>query len=410
MNKKITGKKIPSKPEIAYVLPELSISGGIAIALYHILELRKLGRNAIAIVISHQNNGDWFPYIDQIPVISVKNYLERFEKFSIKYLTATWWETAFVVENMKAENKFYFLQSLENRFYPEGNSKQDAFFLSLGLGLTVFTEAKWIQRWLRKNLNINAVHAPNGLDQKIFYPDHKIADRTKLRVLVEGAGNVFYKGVTDCFDALNGLDVDVWYVSTDGFTLPHWKIDKLFLKIPQSEMRKIYSECDVLLKMSKVEGVFGPPLEMMACGGTCVVGDVTGYDEYCVHEKNCLVVDKDSPEEARSAILRLINTPDLLQSLKNQGPPTARKFAWKKTAVILNKHIYKKKIRKQKPYQIFMNENMQKIKEHIDELERTKVALAEKENLINLVYSSPTWKIGNFIVYPFKKIRNFFRG
>ena len=54
-------------------------------------------------------------------------------------------------------------------------------------------------------------------------------------------------------------------------------------------MYEIYNQCDVLLKMSKVEGVFGPPLEMMACGGTCVVGNVSGYDEYCVHEKIVLL-------------------------------------------------------------------------------------------------------------------------
>ncbi|MCE9499118.1 MAG: glycosyltransferase family 4 protein [Leptospira sp.] len=403
-------KKRISKPEIGYVLPELSISGGIAIALYHILELRKLGRNAIAIVEKNENNGDWFPHINEIPVISLREYEEKFGKYRIKYLTATWWETSFTVERMNAEHKFFFLQSLENRFYPEGNSLQDGFFLSLGLGLNIFTEAKWIRDWLRKNLKIDAIHVPNGLDTTIFHPGNRKPNSGKLRVLIEGAGGTFYKGVAHCFEAISNLDVEIWYVSTDGVILPEWKVDRLFTKIPQSEMQKIYSECDVLLKMSKVEGVFGPPLEMMACGGTCVVGNVSGHDEYCENERNCLIIDKDSPGEARNAILRLMNDREFLKNLQIQGPVTAKKFQWKKSANILNKTVYSHKIKKQSPERTFLNQNLRKAKEYLVQLEETKILIRDSQNQINLIYSSLTWKIGEIILYPARIIRNFFSG
>lgn len=43
--------------------------------------------------------------------------------------------------------------------------------------------------------------------------------------------------------------------------------------------------------------MFGPPLEMFHCGGTSIVYDVTGHDEYIVHDKNGLVAKTDDDEK-----------------------------------------------------------------------------------------------------------------
>lgn len=60
---------------------------------------------------------------------------------------------------------------------------------------------------------------------------------------------------------------------------------------------EIYRSCDVIVKLSYIEGMFGPPLEMFHCGGTAIVYDVTGHDEYIVHEKNALVVKTDDDKQ-----------------------------------------------------------------------------------------------------------------
>ena len=48
-----------------------------------------------------------------------------------------------------------------------------------------------------------------------------------------------------------------------------------------------------MLKLSRVEGMFGPPLEGFHMGATCVVTAVTGHEEYVEHGENGLVVDWD---------------------------------------------------------------------------------------------------------------------
>jgi glycosyltransferase involved in cell wall biosynthesis len=91
----------------------------------------------------------------------------------------------------------------------------------------------------------------------------------------------------------------------------------------------------VLLKMSRVEGFFGPPLEMMACGGTAVVAKVTGYDEYIVDGQNALVVEPGDIAGARFAIHQLIEAPGMRQRLVKEGLITAARWRWTPTIDVL---------------------------------------------------------------------------
>jgi hypothetical protein len=93
-------------------------------------------------------------------------------------------------------------------------------------------------------------------------------------------------------------------------------------------MNEIYSSCDILLKLSRVEGFFGPPLEMMACGGVCVVGAVTGHEEYIADGENALVVDPTDIKGARGAVQRLIADRNLREKLRKNGLRTAAQWPW----------------------------------------------------------------------------------
>ena len=97
-------------------------------------------------------------------------------------------------------------------------------------------------------------------------------------------------------------------------------------------MRKIHSSCDVFLKMSRVEGFFGPPMEAMACGCSVVVGKVSGYDEYIVHEENALVAEQGDVEGARRVVQRLLSDAALRDRLVKRGFETAKAWTWEQSA------------------------------------------------------------------------------
>ena len=72
--------------------------------------------------------------------------------------------------------------------------------------------------------------------------------------------------------------------------------------------------------------MFGPPLEMMHCGGTAVVWDVTGHEDYVVHGENALVTPTGDYDSIVAALDRLATDPELTARLASGGLSTAA--AW----------------------------------------------------------------------------------
>jgi O-antigen biosynthesis protein len=279
---------------------------------------------------------EWFPN-QSVPVI----YIEEW-KGPLDVLVATGWRTAFCLPRISATVKCYFVQSDETRFFPAGSIWKLLASLTYYFGANYLTEAKWIQDWLYKTFGHNAALIPNGLDETIFYPTLPLQPRGSLpRVLLEGAIALPYKGMAEAFAAIASLDVEVWCVSSLGRPQKGWKCDRFFERVPMVEMHRIYSSCDILLKLSRVEGVFCPPLEMMACGGVAVVSRVTGYDEYIIDGFNALVVDINDIKGAREAVAKLLSDKPLRESLIANGLVTAQKWKWEESIDRLEKYFSK---------------------------------------------------------------------
>ena len=321
---------------IAYLIPDCGISGGVAVACQHTNRLLHRGHDVYLISQTHETQINWFPGLD-VPIRNIDDFPQ-----DLNVLIATGWNTSFDIVDLPAKHKFYFVQSDETRFYPEDSVWKDFAALSYLLKLDYITEAKWIQSWLKNNFDHKAKLIPNGIDQEIFFPDKPLTPRSKKpRILLEGAIDLPYKGMKDAFAAVKNLDAEIWCVSSLGKPRPEWHCDKFFSHVPMDEMRHIYSSCDVLLKMSKVEGFFGPPLEMMACGGAVVVSKVTGYDEYIVDEYNALVVEPGDIQGAREAVQQIFSNPALKDRLIANGKVTADQMDWESSIDILEAHLNK---------------------------------------------------------------------
>ena len=72
----------------------------------------------------------------------------------------------------------------------------------------------------------------------------------KKRILIEGPINSPFKGIADSYESVKDLDCEIWFVSNDGKPKQHWRHDKFLEKVPMTDMHKVYSSCDILLKMS----------------------------------------------------------------------------------------------------------------------------------------------------------------
>ncbi|HPL69818.1 MAG: glycosyltransferase family 4 protein [Anaerolineaceae bacterium] len=320
--------------KIGYLIPGCGISGGIAVVCQHANRLLKRGHDVIIISETMEKDIHWFPN-QEVPIITIDEY-----ENNLDILVATGWSTSFKVVNLPANHKCYFVQSDETRFHENNSTWQHITALSYLLNFNFFTEAQWIQKWLKQYFNHSAELIPNGLDEKIFFPDKPLAPKKqKPRILLEGAIALPYKGMSDAFEAVKDLDAEIWCVSSLGKPKPDWRCDRFFSQVPMEMMRRIYSSCDILLKLSRVEGFFGPPLEMMACGGVVVVGKVSGYDEYIVDGHNALVVEPGDIPSTTAAIKELINNIPLRQSLTQNGFETVKAWGWENSIVKLERYF-----------------------------------------------------------------------
>jgi len=82
----------------------------------------------------------------------------------------------------------------------------------------------------------------------------------------------------------------------------------------------------VLLKLSRVEGVFTPPLEAFHLGATAVVWPVTGHDEYVEHGVNGIVAGWDDIRGTARWLDLLASDEELLARLRRGALETARRW------------------------------------------------------------------------------------
>ena len=314
---------------IYFLVPGTEISGGIAVIFRHANMLLDKGYDVKILSLNNKNSEDWYPNqkVKIIPYSQTRSILKSGE---IDILIATAYSTAYTVDMTRARRKFYFVQSDESRFYPDDKMLTEAIRNTYSLSLEYIVIAHWLQDWLRKEFNQNAYYVPLGLDSNIFRETEPIKERTdKFRVLVEGAIDVPYKGMDDAMEAVRDLGCEIWIVSGRGKPKPNWKYDRFFEKVSLKDMPAIYSSCDILLKMSKVESFCYPPLEMMACGGVSVIRKVTGIEEYAINEYNCLIVNDVT--QARLAIQRLIQDKKLRRIIVENGYRTSQEWDWQRS-------------------------------------------------------------------------------
>ncbi len=330
--KVILGKRA----KIAYVIPGVKISGGVAIVLNHVNRLKDRGYDVRILTFSLDTKIDWFP--NHVPIFSVLN-LKQLEK-DIDVMVATHWSTASWVESSDTPRRLYFVQSDERRFNPDNAEEVAAITETYKMDLEYMTEALWIQRWLKEEFHHKAYYVPNGLDPQIFFRSQPIGEpKKKIRILLEGPIDSWFKGMRDVYAAVEALECELWIVSSQGRPPSEWRYDRFFENVPMREMKDIYSSCDIFLKMSYMEGFFGPPMEAMACGCAVVVGKVTGYDEYIVDGTNALVVEQGNVSGAKRAVEKLMQNESLRQQLIDGGYKTAKEWNWNRSMDLLEKVI-----------------------------------------------------------------------
>lgn len=253
--------------------------------------------------------------------------IEKARDQEYDFVIATWWKTALELGGFSARHYGYFVQSIESRFYdPAELPLRSLVESTYRLPLNYITEAGWIQRYLHDPHGQASAVVRNGIRKDIYQPCGSIANRMRpkgLRVLVEGHFGVPFKNTALSVRLAREAGVqDIWVLTgSDVKSLP-W-VSKVYSRIGIRDTAAVYRSCDILLKLSTVEGMFGPPLEMFHCGGTAIVLDVTGHEEYIVNNYNACVFSRCDLNGVVSTIRSLLDSPKQVDLLREGARATA---------------------------------------------------------------------------------------
>jgi glycosyltransferase involved in cell wall biosynthesis len=100
--------------------------------------------------------------------------------------------------------------------------------------------------------------------------------------------------------------------------------------VPADDVRALFSACSVFVFMSLYEGFGMPVLEAMTCGAPVICSNTSALPE--VAGDAAVLVDPTSVEAIADAIITVIATRDIRESLCRRGPIRARSFTWERAA------------------------------------------------------------------------------
>lgn len=327
--------------KIAFLVNDLHLSGGINVVVKHASSLQATHGHLVTIVVS--GRGGWhewrYPELRSIRVVTLEE--AKSEHFDLAI--ATWWETVFNIGLLDADHAVWFMQSLEDRFYRAGDPMQLLAQAAYAIQIPVITEASWIRSFLQTQNPDRAVgYARNGIDKGIFRLGTRREWDGPLRVMIEGSASAPNKGVAECLEVVRRMKAphSVTWVSPSGATVGDPSISAVAGPLTFDEMADVYRTSDVLLKLSRVEGMFGPPLEAFHCGATAVVAPVTGAEEYIAHGFNSLVVGWDDPMGAAAVLDELAMDPAALRRLQQNALATAESWPdWPQSSAEFNSEL-----------------------------------------------------------------------
>jgi FkbM family methyltransferase len=259
-------------------------------------------------------------------------------------VVATWWHTVYSLPRLVAPRYAQFVQNLEDRFYTSSAvAARAGAAAAQTLPITYITTAGWLEkqlRLLRPGARIYCVRS--GVDKEVFRPNTSIVATTDgpLRIAIEGPGGVWFKAVKDALDAVQRVR-EPRHITVLASDTPTDEIralaDRVEVRLSHLQMADVFRNVDVLLKLSRLEGMAAPPLEAFHCGATAVMTPVTGSDEYGEHGVNCMIVGYDDMIGTARTLDLLARDRRFLGRLRTNALATAEQWpTWQQATAALN--------------------------------------------------------------------------
>jgi len=264
-----------------------------------------------------------------LPETEIRDLIRSMPECDVNLATAA--PTALAVHRSGQGRGFYYIQHYDSLFGqdPVANRLHDQSYF---LPLTKITVSGWLKNIIQERLGVEIKAViTSGIDERIFYPRAK-AKNNKKRIISLGR-KVAWKGFSDLEAAMRGLfkkrkDFE-WLVYSSHDTPESSPAAPFTLvKSPYGkDLAELYASSDIVVNPSWHEGFAQPALEGMA-SGCAVITTKIGAEDFIEPNKNCLLVEPESPDQLEKALERLLDDESLRFKLADNGLTKSKEFYW----------------------------------------------------------------------------------
>jgi glycosyltransferase involved in cell wall biosynthesis len=211
-------------------------------------------------------------------------------------------------------------------------------------GAHTYSRDVWSMLQLKYNLDADRIaYIPNGVEPRFFIP-REYRDGDALRLLYAGTW-LDQRGIFYIRDALRNLTARLpgLTMTFAGCGVPPEEIRRFFGAdlasriivrpvVATEHMQELYSEHDIFLFPSLMEGLPSVLLEAMATGMPVITTETCGMPDVVESDYNGLLVPPADAKAIENGILRLAASVELRKKLGEAARETMKRFTWERAA------------------------------------------------------------------------------
>ena len=350
---------------ITFVLPKLSMAGGIRVIAIYANFLQKRGHDVKVVCVENAKppflrrvkdilKGRGFTrHVRRLPSYfdSIDIDLTVYKKYSAigdnnipdaDVIVATYWDTAQVVADLSLSKgvKVYFMQD-----YGAPGQELEKIIPTWKLPLHKITISQWLVNLINSHAGDEKVDlVPNAVDFESFSAE------PRDKQLVPTAGFVFRKTPSKGVDIVFEAYLEVLKTRPDfrliafgsepppDFTAGHFEY---FLLPPDDKLIDLYSCCDMWVFPSRIEGFGLPIMEAMACR-TPVIATPAGAAPELLENGGGILLEGFQPSQMASAMLQFVNmSSDRWKVMSEKARLSVSGYSWENAAGLFEQMLVK---------------------------------------------------------------------
>ena len=240
---------------------------------------------------------------------SVKKFNERF--LNNKIITSSVYDHLFLEDDIEKTKKIF--------------SKCSNYYVSSNKLLEIYK-------------NIDLENYPygvitDGVDLEEFYPKNKrkFEDINNRKIKIGWVGNSAWKQDKEDFKGVNTiLKPVIKELIEEGYPIETYFADRQERMIPHDKMVDYYSDIDVIVCTSKIEGTPNPVLEGMACGDVVVSTNVGIVPDVLGKKQSEFILKERSKKCLKEKIIYLVEHRELFEELSKENLEQIKSWTWQK--------------------------------------------------------------------------------